>query len=194
MIAGIVLAAGQSRRFGSSKLLASVEDKPLIHFILQACLDSLLAEVLVVVDARSRDVESTVERAFPETRIRILRNENPERGLMSSVKTGIRGVRPEHAGAAIILADMPRVTSNIINTLIESFEEQDAIVIPECGGRPLHPRIIPRRFFPDFLALDDGAKGMSVIEAHGGDVVKVRVGREVNYVDIDRPRDLDALT
>ena len=89
---------------------------------------------------------------------------------------------------------MPRVSSAMINVLIERFEQHDSIVIPECNGRLFHPRIIPRRYFAEFLTLSDDTGGMSVIERHSAGVVKVAVGREDDYVDIDTPDDFEALS
>ena len=93
----------------------------------------------------------------------------------------------------VLLADMPLVTAIMINELIGAFERRPSIVIPMCGGRPRHPRIIPAGLFPEFLELADDEKGTNVIDKHGPDIVEVSVGSELNYIDIDTPEDLKAL-
>jgi CTP:molybdopterin cytidylyltransferase MocA len=81
----------------------------------------------------------------------------------------------------------------MINELIDAFARRPSIVIPECGGELRHPRVIPARLFPEFLELADGDKGTKVIDKHNEDIVRVPVGSELNYVDIDTPEDLNAL-
>jgi len=160
MIAGIFLAAGRSLRFGENKLLLEVDGKPLICYSLKNCIDSLLPEVYVVLGAQSEELEEVIGRYFMETvKINIIVNEDHERGMMSSLKKGIRALDPGYRGAMVLLADMPLVTPYIINHLIGLFEEKDGIIIPECLGESYHPRIIPARNFPDFLRLGDGEKG-----------------------------------
>ena len=193
MIAGVSLAAGEGRRFGGHKLLARVGDEPLFWYGLTQCVASRLAEIRVVVDP-SAGVEREIARLFPdEPRIRVDHNATPGRGMMSSLKIGLRAVPARCDGAMILLADMPLVTAIMINGLIGEFEDHPAIVIAECGGEPRHPRIIPRRLFPEFMDLADDEKGWKIIEKHRKDIVRVPTGSELNYIDVDTPEDLDAL-
>jgi molybdenum cofactor cytidylyltransferase len=194
MIVGIYLAAGESRRFGSNKLLHEIGGEPLVCHGLNQCVASRLSEIRVVVGTDPADVEREIARRFKgELKIQIDRNENPTRGMMSSLKTGLRRVAGRCDGAMVLLADMPLVTVTMINELIDAFEKRAAIVIPECGGELRHPRVIPERLFPEFLELADDGKGTDIIERHRGEVVRVPVGSESNYIDIDKPEDIENL-
>jgi molybdenum cofactor cytidylyltransferase len=193
MIAGIFLAAGESRRFGGDKLLAEIGGEPLVYFSLTQCVASRLGEIRAVVEPDS-PVEREVTRLFgQEARVRVDRNEDPARGMMSSLKTGLRALEGPCDGAMILLADMPLVTAIMINGLIDAFEERPVIVIPECGGELRHPRLIPAGLFQEFLELDDDEKGTRVIDKHQEDIVRVPIGSEANYIDVDTPDDLDTL-
>jgi molybdenum cofactor cytidylyltransferase len=194
MIIGIFLAAGESRRFGSNKLLYEIGGEPLVCHGLNQCVASRLPEIRVVVGTNAPDVEAEIDRRFKnDLKIQIDRNEDPVRGMMSSLKTGLRQVDGRCDGAMVLLADMPLITAIMINDLIGAFEKHDAIVVPECGGELQHPRVIPKRLFPEFLELGDDQKGTTVIERHRGDIVRVSVGIELNYIDIDKPEDIDTL-
>jgi len=194
MITGILLAAGKSHRFGRNKLLVKVGAIPLICHSLKNCVASQLPEVTVVLGSRSEEMEEAIGRFLSETgKVKTIVNEDHERGMMSSLKMGIRSVDPGCSGAMVLLADMPLVTPDIIDRLIEVFEENDRIIIPECEGTLYHPRILPARIFPDFLRLADTDKGTKVLEDHREEILQVRTGSRMNYVDIDRIDDLDSV-
>lgn len=194
MIIGIFLAAGESRRFGSNKLLYQIGGEPLVCFGLSQCATSRLPEIRVVVGTDTPDVEREINRRFKkDLKIQIDRNENPARGMMSSLKTGLQQVEGRCDGAMVLLADMPLITAIMINELIDAFEKHNAIVAPECGGELRHPRVIPKRLFPEFLELGDDEKGKVIIEKHKEEIVRVSVGSELNYIDIDKPEDIETL-
>jgi molybdenum cofactor cytidylyltransferase len=190
MIAGVFLAAGLSRRFGSRKLLHEVARKPLIYYSLGNCLRSRVDSVFVVVGP-SDPLASTIDSLFPEhEKLRIVCNPRPDRGQMSSLKVALTALPADCSGAMIILADMPFVNPSIGNALVKAFEESNNVTIPVCRGERLHPRIIPRSLFPDFQRLSDDARGRSVIDRQR-DVTIVSFTDRSAFIDIDCAQDLD---
>lgn len=196
MIAGILLAAGEARRFGSQKLLEPLDGTPMACRTAGVCLESRLDHVLVVTGPDG-EVADAIRGRFPGSpRLSYAVNRAPERGLMSTLKTGLAavtgidvpGARVE--AAMVIHADMPMVPPNLIDDLVIEYAWHGGIVIPECGGEWRHPRIIPRGLFDDFLALDDGEKGTTVIERYRADVTVFPVGDPVTFLDIDVPADI----
>ena len=195
MIAGVFLAAGESRRFGADKLLADLRGKPLVYHSLKPVLESSLPQVYLVRGAHDTTLQTTIDRFFPdETKLVTVLHQHPERGMMSSLKLGLRTVSDSCDGAMILLADMPGLTAELIGTLLQSFNDKDTIVVPACDGAWRHPRIIPKRYFPDFLRLGDDDSGMRVIDKYTEEVTVIDVGRSENYADIDSPGDLDVFS
>jgi molybdenum cofactor cytidylyltransferase len=192
MIAGIFLAAGQSTRFGSNKLLHDLDGRPLVEYGLQAAVDSRLDEIIVVVGSEASVLENAIrDVAGARDKTRIVKNNHPERGMMSSLKLGLRALQPACDAAMVILADMPYVTSGLIDRLIEVFEEKDGIIIPECEGTLYHPRVIPKRLFPEFLGLEDTGSGQSIIDRHRENIVVLKTEKKTRFIDVDEPRDLE---
>lgn len=188
MIAGVVLAAGAARRFGADKLMHALDGRPVIFHVLSAATASRLAAVHVVLPPGG-GLEREIARAFgSDPKIRCVHNPDPERGMTSSVKVGLRAVGAACDGAMVILGDMPFVSTGIIDRLVTEFDEHPGLVVPACGGRIRHPRVIPRALFADFLRLADGERGATVFDRHP--VREVPVGDESNYADIDRASDL----
>jgi molybdenum cofactor cytidylyltransferase len=191
MIAGVFLAAGQSKRFGSDKLLHELDGLPLLYHSLRAPIESRLPRVYVVLRAGIPALEQTLNSVPDlEGKITLVTHGQADLGMMSSLKKGLQSLGSRYEGAMIILADMPYITAELIDRLISEFERTNGIVIPECNGELYHPRVIPKRLFPEFLRLGDDEKGSKIIDRFGADVVTVTVGTKTNYVDIDDVGDL----
>ena len=194
MIAGILLAAGRGRRCGGEKLLLRLGGRPLIEHSLGGCVASTLDGVFVVLPSRRGALANVVRGAFPGAeRVRIVENEARDRGMMSSLKAGMRALDERYRAAMVLLADMPRIGPGLIEPLLDVFRERGGVVIPECRGEARHPRILPARLFPEFLRLGDDERGTGVLARHREEIVRVPIGTKVDYVDVDRLEDLDAI-
>lgn len=191
MIAGLVLAAGRGERFGGYKLLQMIAGRPLVCHTVAHVLASALDAVVVVVGPGGDNVETAIRAHFPgEPRMSFVQNPDAMRGQATSLKAGLRAM-PAHVTLALVqLADMPLVSAAIIDWLLDAARERNEMVVPVCGGRWRNPRVIPARYFADFLALDDGTRGQTVFETRKADVVEVHVGEAWNFIDVDTPDDL----
>jgi len=188
MIDGIVLAAGEGRRFGSNKLLYPVDGRPMIGHALATALASRLDRIHVVLGHDAARVEAALADAgMLRDRLTIIYNSNYHRGLMSSLKCGLQAVSPGAAGAMVMLGDMPYVLGQGIERVIAAFERRPGFVVATVGGKPTHPRVIPRACFEQFMSLPDDAKGQDLIEAAGFEAVEVP---DSSGRDIDRPEDV----
>ena len=187
-IAAVVLAAGSSRRFGANKLRQMFRGKPLLCHAVEVCLASSAAPVIVVTGGDSGAIEAMLT-GLP---IELVHNEDHSTGLSSSLKCGIKRVPPQHDGAAVVLGDMPLLSSALLNRLIDMFSPASCreIILPVQGGRRGHPVLWGRRFFPDILALsgDQGAKAL--LSAHSDLVYELAVEDAGIHIDIDTPEDL----
>ena len=194
MISGIFLAAGRGVRFGERKLMLEVNGRPLYYYALRNCVESRLAHVIVVLGDGREELSGSIGLLFDGTdKISIVENRDFEQGMMSSLKKGIRSLGSGCRGAMVLLADMPLVSPEIIDALLDMFEEEETIVVPECQGEKYHPRIIPARLFPDFLRLGDDEKGTKILDEHSGEIARVTTGCMTDYVDVDRMKDLDSI-
>ncbi|MBD3162044.1 MAG: NTP transferase domain-containing protein [Candidatus Eisenbacteria bacterium] len=196
LIAGVLLCAGSGRRFGSgrNKLLADVRGLPVVVHVLHACLASRLGAVVAVVGA-DREVERVLRHTGEDARrLRLVRNPDPARGMMSSVKTGLAAVEamePPSGAAMVLLGDQPAVTPKIIDSLIETAEANPGrAVAPICEGVLRHPRVVPAALFPAYRSLADDAKAQPLLESLGGDLLRIPLGDPVDYADVDTAADL----
>ena len=188
-VAGLVLAAGISSRFGSPKSLAKLHGRPLLQHVLDTVAETPLEPVLVVLGHAALKVEATIDwRA--EVR---LRNPDPARGLASSLHVGLDdlgALLPRVDGAVILLGDQPRTRSSVIEALLAAAERSDRPILApryaEGGG--INPLVLRREAFP-LADRTSGDRGLGpVIAAHLDLVEWVDVAG--SNTDVDTPDDL----
>lgn len=186
MTAGIVLAAGLSKRMGTPKLLLEFNGAPVIHSVLKAALESDLDEVILVTGPA--DDMAGVFAHHPK--LNMIMNSRPASGMASSVVTGLGMVSSAHSGAMIILGDQPFVRKDIINTLVAVFcADRTRIVIPTINGRNTTPVVFPSSLFPDLLRISGDIGGREIIEKNTHLLVRVDLTGSYDDDDLDSPDD-----
>ncbi|MBP5855382.1 molybdopterin-binding/glycosyltransferase family 2 protein [Marivibrio halodurans] len=188
-IAGLLLAAGQSRRMGeTNKLLAEVAGRPMVAHAAEALAHSDIDGLTVVTGHEPEGVRAAVascEAAF-------VHNPDYDQGLSASLKRGIAALPEAVDGVVVCLGDMPRVTHRAIDRLIAAFDptEGRAICVPTYRGKRGNPVLFARRFFAEMqdLAGDAGAK--TLIGAYEDQVVEVEMDDDSVLNDIDTPEAL----
>ncbi|MCJ8156723.1 NTP transferase domain-containing protein [Sphingomonas sp. LaA6.9] len=183
-IAAILLAAGQSRRFGAGdKLLAELDGDPVaLH----------AARRIVALEPGRRiavcsSADGELARRLDALGFEIVSNAQPERGLSQSLGAGIGLAASGSAAAALIcLADMPFVTVHHLRALLTRFDpEHCPVMASEKDGVAMPPVIFARSMF-DRLRQAQGDQGGRALLA-GAARVRARAGE---LADIDVPDDL----
>lgn len=181
MIAGLLLAAGQSKRFGErDKLLAQWAGGALIKGAADLLRSLELDQRIAVVS--SPEVEAELGG------FEIIQNAEPEAGMGRSLSLGIEAVRASGASRVLIaLGDMPFVTVAHGQAVVERCtEERGSASVLE--GRRMPPACFPRRAFEALgsVAGDRGARDL--IAALPEDALVS--GDAQMLVDIDTPEAL----
>jgi molybdenum cofactor cytidylyltransferase len=187
-VAGVVLAAGGSRRMGKIKQLILWRGKPLIWHVVNAALESGLTSVVVVLGAEAEAVRAVLDGM----QVEFVTNPDWEEGQSTSVRKGLEAVIGNVEGAMFLLADMPRIEARLINSLIEYHRRSlTPIIAPRAGGRWGNPVLFDKTTF-DGLAQLSGDRGGRTLFDH------YRVGGidsdESVLFDVDNPGDLRQLT
>ena len=189
-IAAIIVAAGCSTRFaGGNKLLANVKGRPLIHYVVSAVCASPLDDIVLVTAADGDKIAA----AAGAGRWRRAVNPNARNGLSSSLQTGLASLDTDATGALIVLADMPRLTSDIIASLCDAFVacKGTAIVFPQTiDGRQGNPVLWPRSLFAELMALSGDAGGKAILTRHPELHCPVTASGDATLFDVDTIDDL----
>ncbi len=167
-IAGVILAAGESSRFGKPKQLLDYHGQPFVRKVAQTALEAGLAVVIVVTGAHAELVEAALEGSP----ITVIRNQEWSTGQSSSIRTGVNAL-PHRIGAAIfLLADQPQVTAHVIRALVERHAtERAAIVAPLAADRRANPVLFDCDTFADLLAITGDVGGRAIFPKYKVDYI-----------------------
>ncbi len=191
-IAGLVLAAGQSRRMGTlNKLLIGIDGKPMVRHVAEAVAASQ-ASPLVVVTGHERD---KVEAALAGLPARFVHNPDYAQGLSTSVKCGLAALPEEVDGAVVCLGDMPMVAAAAIDRLIAAFNpvEGRVLCVPTRRGKRGNPVLLGKRLFAELAAVSGDVGARSLIAGHPELVAEVEMESDAVLTDIDTPQALARL-
>ncbi len=182
----IVLAAGESRRMGTQKLLLPYGESTVIEIVVRKALDAGLDNILIVLGA-DRDVVQARLEEYPLTAVN---NENYRQGMLSSVQAGFAALPADAAAAVVMLGDQPAVPVQAIQAVLGAFGGSGkGIIIPTCNGRRGHPVLISAKYRAAIAALDPGVGLRQLRLEHPGDVLEVEVGDPAILHDLDTPAD-----
>ncbi len=173
MIAAIVLAAGRGTRFGGGKMLAEISARPMLQYVLDLAAQAELDPVVVVL---GEDADAIQTALSWRNEIRI-RNEDPGRGISSSVAAGLDALGGDVDGALVLLGDQPFLTLENVRVITgASRDDESPIVVPRyADGRPGNPVLLGRAAWPMAQELT-GDQGMSQLFAARPDLVR--------YIDV----------
>jgi len=191
MYPAIVLAAGRSSRFGRPKSLAAAGETTFITQILRALAAAGVDEIVVV--ARPADDELRDEVGRSGVPARVVVNQQPDRGQLSSLVTGLDAIdRPGNDGAIVLLVDMPLVSSSAIRMVIDGARSSSAAVVRAVHeGRHGHPVIFKRETFDALRRADPSIGAKAVV--HAVRVEDVAVNDRGVVEDVDTPADYERL-
>ncbi len=114
-IGAVVLAAGQSRRAGISKLLVEGKDGlPMFMHAVNAAVASNAKPVFVITGHRHEEVEEWLQKLD----VNVIYNPAYETGVRTSIQLGLKAMPSSCDGAILLPADMPNITATEINKLI----------------------------------------------------------------------------
>lgn len=188
-IAAVVLAAGQSRRMGSTKQLAAIGGIAMVRRTVEA-VETSAVDSVVVVTGHEAEAVGVALKGLPVT---IVRNPDHALGLSTSLKAGIEALPVDTDAALIVLGDMPGVGAGEIDRLIAAFDpaEGRGIVVPVHAGKRGNPVLWARAFFAEMARLSGDAGAKHLLAEFGEAVVEVELGEGV-LTDIDTPEALAA--
>ncbi len=155
-VAGIVLAAGGSTRLGQPKQILPWQGEPIVRHVAKTGLAAGLQPVIVVTGAAA----SAIEEALVDLPIQIVRNPDWEAGQSTSVKVGLKRVPAELGAVIYLLADQPRVSKELLSSLVELHATTFApLVAPEVQGQRGNPVLFDRQTFPALFTLEGDVGG-----------------------------------
>ena len=183
--AGILLAAGQSTRFGANKLLHPLADGTPLAVACARTLHSVLTHCIAVVD----DSGSEVATLLAAEGMDVIVNARAREGMGTSIACGV-AASPESAGWIIALADMPDIPADVVQSIADGLVRGADIMAPVCGGRRGHPVGFAPRHADALQALHTDRGAREIIAAHRDSLELIETQDTGVIRDIDTPASL----
>ncbi len=183
-IAGIVLAAGESSRFGEPKQLLDWFGEPLVKFVSEKVQAGGCSPVVVVTGAD----HDSVSRALGEVQVEVVCNPLWQAGQSTSVRAAIQAL-PGDIGAAIFtLVDQPRIPVELISALrMKHARNPASIILPSMDGKPANPVLFDQSVFQDLENLEGDIGGRALFDKYKP--TSIPWDDPASQMDIDTPED-----
>jgi molybdenum cofactor cytidylyltransferase len=184
----LVLAAGASSRFGSTKQVARLDGQPLVARATRNAEAVCDANVVLVT---GNDWRAVTAAAAPMAGYFVV-NPRFQEGLSTSIGCGVRALPDDADGVLIVLADQPLVTAAYLQRLADAWQRHTGSIVASAWQDVSGPPVIfPRDAFRDLQSLSGDAGARKVIESgrHPVECIDFADGA----VDVDRPEDLEKL-
>lgn len=194
-IAAVIAAAGMSRRMGEFKQLLPWGHSTVIASVVANLAAAGASPILCVVGHRGDEVAA----ALATSPAQLLHNPHyAEIEMLRSYQIGVQSLCHDAGvnvpGTLLALGDQPHIPVEVLQRIIEQVQQTpDQIVIPSHQLRRGHPIYLPRRLWPDLLALGADQSLRDLLGRSGEEIVYIEVNTDAIRRDMDYWVDYRAL-
>ena len=190
-IAGLLLAAGLSRRMGArNKLTQKIGDVEMVRRAARNLIDCGL-DVFVVLGHERDDVAA----ALSGLDLTLVDNPDYREGQPTSMRAGLKAVGGDCDAVLVALGDQPLLDARDLTGLLAAYEGSDEtkIMIPFYGGERGNPIILPRAIVDEIGERPVNFGCRKFIESNPDKIAVYQAANDHFTQDIDTPEALAAL-
>jgi len=184
MTSAIVLAAGQSRRMGTQKLLLPFAGSTVIARVVDALLGAPVDRVIVVLRPKDQQLRDALARRP------VVFVENPDStgDMLSSVRCGLRAL-PATVGTIVVApGDQPSIGPGLIGQMLAAFRASArSILVPVHNCTCGHPLVFAGHYRNELLTSHDGVGLRGLLRAHAAEVGEWLTDDGAVLEDLDTP-------
>jgi molybdenum cofactor cytidylyltransferase len=186
VIWAVILAAGESRRMGTQKLLLPFGEATVIEAVVRTALASRVDRALAVLGS-DRDA---VRLKLAPYGVEFAINEDFAKGMLSSIQAGFKALPADAEAAVVMLGDQPFLPAKVVDAIVEAYSEsRKGIIVPAFRGRRGHPVLIDLKYRDEVLALDPAEGLRRLMHAHPEAIFEAEVEDANILRDLDVPED-----
>jgi molybdenum cofactor cytidylyltransferase len=192
--AGIILAAGESKRFGRPKQLLQLKDRFLVEWVLDAALASELSRIILVLGYAYQKIQKALGKKLRHAKLQIEINPHYQKGQSQSLQVGLSSVINVFPAVMFLLADQPLVDAAAINCLLNHFwsAEKD-ICVPVFRGKRGNPSIFSQKFYKHIMKIKGDIGARQIIKTHPERVLEIEIKDPLLFSDVDTPEDFEKI-
>lgn len=189
-VSAIVLAAGMSRRMGTPKQLLRLAGETILEHTLKNVRASTVSDIVLVLGHAA----DSVEKEISSEGIKVVRNQDYQQGMGTSLRTGLAAVDAGASAALIVLGDQPFVRAETLNQLIACHQEsKPQITIPIYKGFRGNPVLLDRSVFAELQGLTGDVGCRAIFSNHTENIRKLAMDDIGILLDIDSQEEYQKL-
>lgn len=187
-VAGVILAAGESRRLGKPKQLLDWKGEPFARRVARTAVEAGLSPVVLVTGAWGEEVRATVQ----DLPVEVVENPDWAAGQSTSIRAGVSSLPAETGAALFLLVDQPQTPAGLLRSLVAVHRRTLApLVAPLIDGQRGNPVLFDRALFPELLQLSGDRGGRALFSRHP--VEWLPWHDPSLLLDVDTPEDYERL-
>jgi molybdenum cofactor cytidylyltransferase len=192
--AGIILAAGESKRFGRPKQLLRLKGRYLIEWVLDAALESELSRIILVLGYAHQEIRQALGEKLRNAKLQIEVNPHYQKGQSHSLQVGLSRIENTFPAVMFLLADQPLVDAATINCLLDKFWSADKdICVPTFHGKRGNPSIFSQKFYKHIMEIKGDIGARQIIKAHPERVLEIEIKNPLFFLDVDTPEGFEKI-
>lgn len=184
-VAVVILAAGESRRFGEPKQLLNWGGRPLVTHIADTAWIAGFTHISVVIGAAAEGVRA----ALHSRPVHLVHNYRWRQGLSSSVYAGVTALPIRAEAALFIPVDQPLLTPHFLQAFVAQWRAtRKGIIVPTTPqGERGTPVLFARRLFPALANLNGDTGGRALFDSNREEISHLPVEDPWMLIDVDTP-------
>lgn len=178
----VLLAAGQSRRFGGNKLFYPVDGIPMYRRAADLALE--LGEAVkkrIVVTGYDRIREELEREGFT-----VVRNSRPDLGISRSVRLAVEAAEGTDGAICFLVCDQPWLKADTVRSFLEDWDRSGrGMGCLVWKGRPGNPAVFGERYREELKNLSGDRGGRQLMDRFPDEVFRHEASTEKELVDMD---------
>ncbi len=184
-VAGVILAAGGSTRFGQPKQELLWRGRTLLENVIDTAIQAELDKVYLV---QSNNAYSHYITKLNNRYFKSIINKSSHLGQSSSIRLAVQALPANIGGVVFLLCDQPQIPAQLIRDIVHRHAETHApIIAPMVEGRRGNPVLFDRCTFQDLLALEGDTGGRALFSKFP--IEYIPWNDENILLDVDTPED-----
>lgn len=186
-VPGVILAAGEARRFGKIKQLMPWGRLFVLESVINSALIAGLDPIYVVLGAKAE----LIREKIVDLPVMILLNQDWPEGQGSSLRLAAVNLPDSSQGMLTLLGDQPQISPNLIRAVAVKGAESGKVTRPQIGDRRGHPVYFPKACLGMLRELGHDQSGRDVVRAFPNEMLPWF--DENMTLDMDTPADYENL-
>ena len=181
-ICAIILAAGESKRMGTNKLMLTFRGQPMINHVIDHARQQAIETVLVVLGAFRDEMLPLLDAK----QVSHCYNSEFKQGMLSSVQCGFQHLPAGMDAVILFLGDQPMMPPEVASLLLAAYDQsRKGIVVPVYRDKRGHPVVIDLKYRQVIAKLNPDEGLHALLRLYESDVLEINMDRPEILRDID---------